>query len=415
MTAKKPGKLWGGGYGKKTAGIVEKFTESISFDKRLAPFDILGSIAHAEMLGKQKVISLADSKKIVKGLKSIGTDIEAGKFKWNEALEDVHMNIEAELTRRIGDAGARVHTGRSRNDQVATAFRLYCADAAKQMLDASFDFMQVLKKVIKRDGHYLLPGYTHMQQAQPVLWRTHLGAYCEMDFYACMMARHVALAKCPLGAAALAGSTLPLDRKYTAKKLGFIDPAENTMDAVSSRDFAFYLLFACSMIQIHLSRLAEDLVIFSSKEFGFVTLDDSVTTGSSLMPQKKNPDVCELTRGKTGRVVGNLMSLLMTIKGLPMTYNRDLQEDKEPVFDSVDTVMMSLEAMSLVVETMTFNAKRAEAAIDRSTLATDLAERLVEQGMPFRHAHEQVAKLIHSGGTLPADFTPERAVKKRKL
>jgi argininosuccinate lyase len=396
-------KLWGGGYGKKTAGVVERFTESVSFDKRLAPFDIRGSIAHAEMLGRRRIIPAADSRKIVRGLKGILRDVERGTFKWNAALEDVHMNIESELTRRIGDAGARLHTGRSRNDQVATAFRLYCADAGARIEAAVEKLEEAVSVVTRRWGACLLPGYTHLQQAQPVLLRTHLGAYVAMferDCARLVWAQEGALERCPLGSGAIAGSTLPLDRVYTAKRLGFRRPAGNPMDAVSDRDFAVELLFAISLLQVHLSRLGEDLILWSSIEFAFVRLDDAVTTGSSLMPQKKNPDVCELTRGKTGRVIGDLVSLLVVLKGLPMTYNRDMQEDKEPVFDAVETALMSVEAMALAIRTMQFQPVRAEASIDLSALATDLAEHLVERGVPFRHAHEIVARLVHSGADL---------------
>ncbi len=398
-------KLWGGGYAARTSAVVEKFTESVSFDKRLAPFDIRGSIAHAEMLGKQKIIPLPDAQKIVKGLKDILQEIEDGEFSWNESLEDVHMNIESALTRKIGDAGARVHTARSRNDQVATAFKLYCADAAEKALKRVEGLVHALARVISIYGEKIMPGYTHLQQAQPVRFRTHFGAYREMfvrDMKRFLAARLEALFICPLGSGALAGSTLPIDRAFTARKLGFAHPSRNPMDSVADRDFALELLFAASLFQVHLSRLAEDLIIFSSKEFGFIQLADSVTTGSSLMPQKKNPDVCELTRGKTGRVVGNLVALLTTMKGLPMTYNRDMQEDKEPVFDSIDTILAASEAMALAVETMQFNSERAEKAIDPSMLATDLAEHLVEQGVPFRHAHEIVARLVHSGADLAA-------------
>lgn len=401
-------KLWGGGYGAATAGVVEQFTESVSYDKRLAPFDIRGSIAHATMLGRQGIISASDSRKIVAGLKAILKDVEAGTFVWDASLEDVHMNIESTLTRRIAsatgsDAGARLHTGRSRNDQVATAFRLWCADASRRLVTAAGSLLDALRSVSARDGQALLPGYTHLQQAQPVLLRTHLGAYQEMlrrDVARLESAESSAMRACPLGSGALAGSSLPLDRVFTARELGFMRPSANPMDAVSDRDFAVELLFACALLQVHLSRLSEDLILWSSKEFGFVRLDDAVTTGSSLMPQKKNPDVCELARGKSGRVVGGLVSLLVTLKGLPLTYNRDLQEDKEGVFDVVDTVRLSLEAMALTVKTMKFNAKRARAAIDPSILATDLAEHLVEKGVPFRHAHEIVARFVHSGADL---------------
>ncbi|PIU48787.1 MAG: argininosuccinate lyase [Candidatus Hydrogenedentes bacterium CG07_land_8_20_14_0_80_42_17] len=396
-------KLWGGGYGKATAGIVEQFTQSVSFDKRLAPFDIRGSIAHAEMLGRTGIISRKDSDKIVRGLKTILSDIEKGKFTWDESLEDLHMNIESELTRRIGEAGKRLHTGRSRNDQVATAFRLYCADASRRIIYAIRDLISAIDKVSKQYKGKLMPAYTHLQQAQPTTFDLWLSAYREMllrDIARFEDAASLAMASSPLGSGALMGSSLPLDRKYTAEKLGFEKVSVSTLDSVSDRDFALELLFASALFQIHLSRLAEDLIVYSTKEFGFVKLDDSVTTGSSLMPQKKNPDVCELTRGKSGRVIGNLVSLLTTIKGLPMTYNRDLQEDKEPVFDSVDTVILSASAMSLAVNTMKFNSERAESAIDPSMMATDLAEHLVEHGMPFREAHETVARLIHSGVNL---------------
>lgn len=433
---KKLKKLWGGGYAAATNSVVERFTESVSFDKRLAPFDIHGSIVHAEMLGRQRIIPTADAKKIIRGLKKILVEISAGDFVWDESLEDVHMNIEATLTRRIGDAGARLHTGRSRNDQVATAFRLYCADAARRVVEKQGDMVKALHRTAARFGDAIMPGYTHMQRAQPVLLKTYLGAYEQMfrrDAIRFEVAELSALRACPLGSGALAGSSLPLDRVFTAQRLGFVRPSANPMDAVSDRDFALELLFACAVLQLHLSRLAEDLVIYSTKEFGFVRLDDAVTTGSSLMPQKKNPDVCELTRGKSGRVIGDLVSLLVTLKGLPMTYNRDMQEDKTPVFDAVDTVAISVESMALVVGTMKFDAARARAAVDPSMQATDLAEHLVARGVPFRHAHEIVARFVHSGADLSrADgstlkkvhpklanaaprLDPEEAVRRRKL
>ncbi|MBL4889024.1 MAG: argininosuccinate lyase [Candidatus Lindowbacteria bacterium] len=411
--SKKSKKLWGGGYGKKTASVVEAFTESVSFDKRLALFDIKGSIAHAEMLGKQKLIPSQDATKIKKGLQAIAVQIEKGKFAWSIALEDVHMNIESALTAKIGDAGARLHTGRSRNDQVATTFRLFCADASRTIQQTITGLQKAIKSTVRKNGKHILPGYTHLQQAQPVTFAAHFGAYHEMlsrDLKRFIDAEASAMAEMPLGSAALAGTTLKLDRKYTCKKLGFKKPSANSMDAVSNRDFAVELVFACALLNVHLSRLSEDLVIFSSVEFGFVRLDDAVTTGSSLMPQKKNPDVAELARGKTGRVVGDLVSLLTMLKGLPMTYNRDMQEDKEPVFDAVDTAAACALVLTEAVGSMEFNSKRARDVMDLSMMATDLAEHLVTEGVPFRHAHEIVARFVHSHKNLE-DVTEQELMK----
>lgn len=393
-------KPWGGGYARPTSSVIEDFTESISFDHRLAPYDIKLSIAHARMLGRQGIIPASDARRLVKELERLENEVGEGKVRWNSALEDVHMNIEAILTKRLGAAGKRVHTGRSRNDQVATAFRLYCADAAEGLSKRCALLQSAIRRSARRFGSVVLPGYTHLQQAQPVTWRTYCEAYLAMfdrDRGRFRASKERAMEYCPLGAAALAGTSFPLDRRAVARELGFRVPAPNPMDAVSDRDFAVELLAALALCQTHLSRLAEDLVIYSSREFGFVRLDDSVTTGSSIMPQKKNPDVCELARGKCGRVFGSLMALLTVLKGLPMTYNRDLQEDKESVFDAVETVGKSLEAMAECVDGIYVDRERAAAVLGRETLATDIAEYLVaEAGVPFREAHAIVARLVAS-------------------
>lgn len=398
-TLPKPGKLWGGGYAEKTDAFVERFTESVSFDRRLAGHDILGSQVHAEMLSRQKIISSDDFHTIRSGLNEILEEIKRGEFEWKEELEDVHMNIEAELTSRIGEPGKRLHTGRSRNDQVATDFRLYCAEAAAEIEQALTDLAKALNELAASDGAIVIPGYTHLQQGQPVTVATYLGAYRQMferDARRFRGAQNSAMDECPLGSGALAGSTLPLDRSFTAAKLGFERPSVNPMDAVSNRDFAVEFLLASSLLCVHLSRLAEDLIIYATAEFGFIKLDDRVTTGSSLMPQKKNPDVCELVRGKSGSVIGNLVSLLTLLKGLPMTYNRDMQEDKRFVFAASDTALDSVRAMALVIRSAHFQEEKIAAKLDSGMLATDLAEHLVENGVPFREAHEIVARFVHS-------------------
>jgi argininosuccinate lyase len=397
-------KPWGGRFREKTSKAAESFTESISFDYRLWKYDIEGSIAHAKMLGKQVIIPMEDSKKIVKGLEEIAVEIKAGKFAFREDLEDVHMNIEAALTKKIGEAGGRLHTARSRNDQVALDLRLYLRAEIKEITSLLKSFQHTLITLAEKYLGTLMPGYTHLQRAQPVLLSHHLTAYVEMlqrdvERFSETLKR---VDRFPLGACALAGTTFPIDRAYTAKLLGFSNIAMNSIDAVSDRDFALEFLSASSILVMHLSRLAEELILWTTEEFGFIELPDAFTTGSSIMPQKKNPDVAELVRGKTGRVYGNLFSLLTIMKGLPLSYNRDMQEDKIPIFDTVDTVKACLTVLTEMFPGIVFNAKRMfDTAGDAYSTATDIAEYLVKKGTPFRKAHEVTGKIvihcIHNG------------------
>jgi len=391
------GKLWGGRFSAQTDPTVERFSASVHFDRALARYDIRGSIAHARMLGAQGLVPPADVETLVAGLEKIASEITAGDFPFDPALEDIHMNIEARLREQVGPVAGRLHTGRSRNDQVATDLALYLRDACAAARRGLLDLRRVL---VERAGEHVdtvLPGYTHLQRAQPVRLAHHWLAFVEV--LGRDAARFADAAKrldaCPLGSGALAGSTLPLDREATASALGFARPTRNSMDTVSSRDVALEVLAATAICMVNLSRLAEELVVWSSAEFGFVELADAYSTGSSLMPQKKNPDVPELVRGKSGRAVGNLVSLLTTMKGLPLTYNRDMQEDKEPIFDSMSTLGDSLEVMAGTIATLRVDtARMAEAAADPMLLATDLAEILVGEGVPFREAHEAVGRIV---------------------
>lgn len=381
---------------------VAKFTESISFDRRLWRHDLLGSIAHATMLGNIGVLSKAESKRIVKVLEAIGVDIEEGRFEWNESLEDVHMNIEAELTRRE-PAGAKLHTGRSRNDQVALDMRMWLRD---EMVELEVEISSLQRSLVElgvKNDKVILPGYTHLQRAQPVYFAHHLLAYVEMFArdHERLLDAFSRVNVCPLGSGALAGTTLPLDRKQVAEFLGFEDSkgrpviSQNSMDAVSDRDFAVEFCFIASMTGVHLSRLAEDLILWSSSEFDYIRISDEYTTGSSLMPQKKNPDIAEIARGKSGRLIGNLVSLLTLLKGLPMAYNRDLQEDKERLFDSVDTIRTTVRLMSSMLSNISVKVKSCEdAACDPGLLATDLADYLVNRKVAFREAHHIVGALV---------------------
>lgn len=388
--------MWKGRFESATSSLVQRYGQSVSFDWRLYACDIKGSLAHAAALQRAGVISKKELSEIQRGLKSILADIESGKFSWSTELEDVHMNIESALTQRIGPAGAKLHTARSRNDQVALDVRLYCRERAQEIMKSLRDLQQSLVRCATKHQTLILPGYTHLQRGQPVLLGHHLLAYVEMlqrDFDRLMDADKRTNVM-PLGSGALAGSTIILDREFIAQQLGFASVTRNSMDAVSDRDFMAELLFAIALCGIHLSRLSEDVILWVSAEFGFVSLSDAHTTGSSLMPQKKNPDVAELTRGKSGRLVGNLVSLLTTLKGLPMTYNRDLQEDKERLFDSMDTIQMALEVFAEMIDGMTPNAHAMRlAASDPFLLATDLADYLVLKGVPFRSAHEVIGKL----------------------
>ncbi len=391
-------KPWGGRFQQATSPAVERFTASIHFDRALAHYDIRVSIEHARMLARQGLVSEADEAQLLDGLHAIAAEIESGEFPLDPSLEDIHMNVEARLRERIGPTAGRLHTGRSRNDQVATDLALYLRDASRAAERGLHELRQVLCGRGREHLDTILPGYTHLQRAQPVRLAHHWLAFVEMFGRDAQRLRdgRRRLARSPLGAGALAGSTLPLDPERTARALGFEGPSLNSMDAVASRDTALEFLAAAAIAMVNLSRLAEELVIWSTSEFGFVELADAYSTGSSLMPQKKNPDVPELVRGKSGRVVGNLMSLLTVMKGLPLTYNRDLQEDKEPVFDSAATLRDSLEVMSGALATLRVDRERmARAADDPLLLATDLAEALVLAGVPFREAHEAVGRVVH--------------------
>ena len=389
--------LWGGRFSEKTDELVAKFTESISYDRRLYRYDIEGSKAHAAMLAKQGIIPKADADAIVKGLDAVLAEIESGKFQFKEELEDIHMNIESRLTELIGTPGARLHTGRSRNDQIATDERLYMRHEAAEVIDGLKKFQRTLVALAERHSDVIMPGFTHTQHAQPVLFAHHLLAYVEMFGRDCERLAECAkrLNRMPLGSGAIAGSTLPLDRDFTAKQLGFEQILRNSMDAVADRDYIVEFLADLSIVAMHLSRLSEDVVLWFSQEFAFIELGDAFTTGSSLMPQKKNPDVAELARGKTGCVYGHLIALLTTLKGLPLTYNRDMQEDKRGMFDALDTVKLTIATMSAMFGTLKPREKRMrEAASDPALMATDLAEWLVVHGVPFREAHHQVGRFV---------------------
>lgn len=390
-------KPWGGRFGQDTDPAVERFTASVHFDRALARYDLRGSIAHARMLGRAGIIPAGDADALVAGLEEIASEVEAGTLHLDPRLEDIHMNVEARLRERIGPVAGRLHTGRSRNDQVATDLALYLRDAARAARAGLIELRRVLVRRAREHVDTVLPGYTHLQRAQPVRLAHHWLAFVEMlgrdagrfeD-----LRRRIALS--PLGSGAIAGATLPLDRADTARALGFDGPTRNSMDAVGSRDGALEFLAASAIAMVHLSRLAEELVLWSSSEFGFVELADAYSTGSSLMPQKKNPDVPELVRGRTGRVIGDLVALLTVVKGLPLTYNRDLQEDKEPLFDAATTLRDSLAVLAGAVDTLSVRVERMRAAADDPLLlATDLAEALVRAGVPFREAHEVVGRIV---------------------
>jgi argininosuccinate lyase len=390
-------KPWGGRFQKPTAPNVEKFTSSIHYDQRLYPYDIEGSIAHATMLAKQNIISKDEAAKIASALKNILQDIEKSKITFNPADEDIHMAIERELIKRIGEAGGKLHSARSRNDQIVLDVRLFLRSEIKKILGLVNDLQVQLVKLAKSEIKTIMPGYTHMQKAQPVLLSHYFLAFGEM------FARDAQrLNDCknrinvlPLGAAALAGTSLPIDRQLTAKILNFPTVSKNSMDTVADRDFIAEFIFGSSLTMMHLSRFCEDLILWSSDEFGFVEISDAYTTGSSIMPQKKNPDVAELIRGKTARVYGDLFAIMTILKGLPMAYNRDLQEDKEPLFDAVDTVKNCLAIFTEMIKHTKFNAaKMYVAAKGGFSAATDVAEYLVKKGLPFRRAHEIVGKIV---------------------
>lgn len=390
-------KLWGGRFSKATDALVDDFNSSIRFDARMYRQDIKGSMAHAEMLGRQGIIPKDDAALIVKTLGEILKDIENGKVEFSIDAEDIHMNIETILTERIGDAGKKLHTGRSRNDQVALDLRMYLRDESDELIKMLKNTMTVLLDLASAHLDTIMPGYTHLQKAQPVTFAHHVMAYFQMfsrdldRLTDCRRRVNVM----PLGSGALAGTTYPLDREFVAEKLGFDAVTSNSLDGVSDRDFVIEFLSVLSMIMMHLSRFCEELVLWSSHEFAFVEMDDSYSTGSSIMPQKKNPDVAELIRGKTGRVYGHLMSLLTTMKGLPLAYNKDMQEDEEAAFDALDTVKLCLPVFTNMVRTMKVNGeKMKQGAKGGFTNATDIADYLVKKGVPFRSSHAIVGKMV---------------------
>ncbi len=390
-------KLWAGRFSEPTDAFVEAFTASVEFDQRLAPYDIQGSIAHARMLARQGIINATECSAIVEGLRTIGTRIEAGEFNWSVALEDVHMNIEAALTDAIGAAGKKLHTGRSRNDQVATDIRLWLRAELDEIGEAIRHMQQALLALAERETDTIMPGFTHLQTAQPITFGHHMMAWFEMldRDHGRMRDCATRLNEMPLGAAALAGTPYPIDRDFTAQELGFARPTENSLDAVSDRDFAIEFSAAASILMMHLSRMSEELILWSSAQFHFVTLSDSFCTGSSIMPQKKNPDVPELIRGKSGRVFGHLMALLTLMKSQPLAYNKDNQEDKEPLFDAVDNVKGSLKVFADMIPAIRCNTEAMrEATLKGFATATDLADYLVRKGVPFRDAHEIVGRSV---------------------
>ena len=400
-------KLWAGRFQKETDTQVNDFNSSILFDQRMYKQDIQGSLAHATMLGRQGIITKEEADDIVNGLTAILQDIEDGKVEFSMENEDIHMNIEAMLTQRIGPDGKRLHTGRSRNDQVAVDFRLYVKNEIPKIIGMLLDLEKVLTEKAKANTETVMPGYTHMQRAQPTTFAHYMMAYANM------IRRDITrledclerMDECPLGAGALATSSYPIDREFTAHALGFKKPTENSMDSVSDRDFAIEFLSACSILMMHLSRFSEEIILWCSWEFKFVEMDDAYSTGSSIMPQKKNPDVAELVRGKTGRVYGSLITLLTVMKGLPLAYNKDMQEDKEPVFDAIDTVELCIPVFSAMLKTMTVLPQNMRKAASGGFInATDCADYLTRKGMPFREAYMIVGRLVNnclkSGDTL---------------
>ena len=390
-------KLWGGRFQKETDNLVNELNASISFDQRLYREDITGSMAHAKMLGACGIISMEDVAAILEGLQSILEDVEAGKVEFTADNEDIHMNVEALLTARIGDAGKRLHTARSRNDQVALDFRMYVREQIPTIVGQLLELETVLCRQAKQYQTAVMPGYTHLQRAQPISFAQHLMAYASMFSRDVTRLEDCAkrLNECPLGSGALAGTTYPIDRWQTAKALDFDAPMSNSLDGVSDRDYALELMSALSILMMHLSRFSEEVILWCSWEFKFIELDDAYATGSSIMPQKKNPDVAELVRGKTGRVYGDLMSLLTVMKGLPLAYNKDMQEDKEPVFDAIDTVEMCLPVFAAMIDTMTVRTDNMRKAAGKGFInATDCADYLTKKGMPFRDAYTVTGKLV---------------------
>ena len=389
--------LWGGRFTKETDQLVYRFNASIGFDQKFYRQDIQGSMAHVRMLAKQGILTEEEKEQILKGLESILEDVENHRLEITEEYEDIHSFVEANLIQRIGDAGKKLHTGRSRNDQVALDMKLYVRDEVREMDRLVLDLLKALQKIMEENLHTYMPGFTHLQKAQPITLAHHMGAYFEMfrrdrgrlhDIYQRMN-------YCPLGSGALAGTTYPLDREYTASLLEFEGATRNSMDSVSDRDYVIELLSAMSTIMMHLSRFCEEIIIWNTNEYQFVEIDDAYSTGSSIMPQKKNPDIAELVRGKTGRVYGALVSILTTMKGLPLAYNKDMQEDKELTFDAIDTVRGCLALFTGMISTMRFRKDRMEASAKNGfTNATDAADYLVGKGVPFRDAHGIVGRLV---------------------
>jgi len=406
--AGKEEKPWKGRFTAATDQLVEEYTQSVSYDKRLYKVDIEGSKAHAGMLARVGVLTDEESRTIIEGLDQILEDIEQGEFSWSNTLEDVHMNIEARLTENIGDIGKKLHTGRSRNDQVATDIRLYLRQGIESLSTEIKVLIMALLDLAEKESDTIMPGFTHLQVAQPVTFGHHMMAWVEMlrrDLGRLSDCRR-RMNSMPLGAAALAGTTFPIDRHYTAELLGFDAPAENSLDAVSDRDFAMEFMSTVSVIMIHLSRMSEELIIWSSAQFGFIDISDAYCTGSSIMPQKKNPDVAELTRGKSGRVIGNLVSLFMIMKGQPLAYNRDNQEDKEPLFDSLDTVTAAVRVFAGMIPQLTVRSDvMYQAAKQGFSTATDLADYLVRKNIPFRDAHEIVGKAVQAAELAGLDLS----------
>ena len=389
--------LWGGRFTKETDKLVYAFNQSLSFDRRLFHADIRGSLAHVRMLAARNILTEEDRDKITEGLLGILRDVDEGRLAIEGDYEDIHSFVEANLTERIGDAGKRLHTGRSRNDQVALDMRLYMRDEMDETMKELLELMGTVLSLMKENRETFMPGFTHLQKAQPVTLAHHMGAYFEMfkrDYERISSVRS-RMNICPLGSGALAGTTYPLDRSMTAELLDFDGPCENSMDGVSDRDYVIEFLDALSIVMMHLSRLSEEIILWNSNEYRFIELDDTYATGSSIMPQKKNPDIAELIRGKTGRVYGALMQMLTTMKGIPLAYDKDMQEDKEMTFDAVDTVRGCIRLMEGMLSTSSFNKKRMEESAQHGfTNATDAADYLVKKGMPFRDAHGVIGRLV---------------------
>jgi argininosuccinate lyase len=395
MSERDKSPLWGGRFGASPAEAFERLNASIPFDVRLAPYDIRGSIAHARMLRTQGIISEKEAAELVRGLEAVLGEVESGEFSWDLSDEDVHTAVERRLGELVGDVALKLHTGRSRNDQVALDLHLFVRDAARRIRSALLAAMRALVEVAGTNRDFVLPGYTHLQRAQPILLSHHLLAHFQAfkrDLRRLDAARDAANVS-PLGAAALGGTPHPVDPRLTAEELG-MEPFTNSLDAVSERDFALDLLYACAVLGLHLSRLGEEWVLWTSAEFGFATLDDAYSSGSSIMPQKKNPDAYELMRGKAGRLMGDLNALLITLKGLPLGYSKDLQEDKEPLFDAVDSVIAMLAVLPEMLRTSRFDGERMAEAAGGFALATELADFLAASGVPFREAHHAVGRLV---------------------